>query len=160
MSPWVMSPSWRRGPWVLAGSKSRGENTFSFPVCQYRRGNGKREAFLETKRSLPSDPWKRAADRFRERLKTKPLNSSMARESVRAGDSLRNCPVDRIAEWLGRNVLFFVALTDREYFCVTKQRWAEKNTHAKITPSTFSLLGSWRYGHRNKKFWFSRPCLR
>jgi hypothetical protein len=43
MSPWVMSPISRRGPWVLAGLESKGENTFSFPVCQYRRGNGKRE---------------------------------------------------------------------------------------------------------------------
>ena len=43
MSPWAMSPSWRRGQWGLAGSESKGENTFSFPVCQYRRGNGKRE---------------------------------------------------------------------------------------------------------------------
>jgi len=52
-------------------------------------------------RSLPSDPWKRAADRFLGWLETKPINSSMARESVRAGDSLRNCPVDGIEEWFG-----------------------------------------------------------
>ena len=49
-----------------------------------RKRNRKREAFLETKRFLPSDPWKRAADRLLGRLETKPLNSSMARESVRA----------------------------------------------------------------------------
>ena len=36
-----------------------------------RKRNRKRRAFLETKRSLPSDPWKRAADRLPGRLETK-----------------------------------------------------------------------------------------
>jgi len=88
---------------------------------------------LETRRFLPSDPWKRAADRLPGRLETRKIIFSMARESVRAafcshkvfvgseGDSLRNGHVGGIEEWLGRNVLFFIALTDKPEICVAKQ---------------------------------------
>ena len=52
-----------------------------------RKRKRKREAFLETRRFLPSDPWKRAEDRLPGRLETRKIISSMAR-GIRSGGFL------------------------------------------------------------------------